>query len=173
MPEKTQTLVVEGYDSRKLQAIAFGALMQLDWTVKYAGNNTLVSYIHRTLKGYDSEITIQTSDDRLTITGKMPQGKAGDTGAEKDVSDFVAAFETVKANANNEEIEAWNQKVIAIEEETIKLAEQETKQMKEVDSVMNLSTGNRYITYSIIVINVLVFIMMGINGVNLFTPTGV
>jgi rhomboid protease GluP len=173
MPEKTQTLVVEGYDARKLQAIAFGALLQLDWTVKYAGNNTLVSYIHKTLKGYDSEITIQASEDRLTVTSKMPQGKVSDGGTEKDVTEFMNEFETVKAKANDEDIELWNQKVSVIEEETVKLAEQETKQLKEVDSVMKLSTGNQYITYSIIVINVLVFIMMGVSGVNAFTPTGV
>jgi rhomboid protease GluP len=173
MPERTQTLVVEGYDARKIQAIAFGALLQLDWTAKYAGNNTLVSYIHKTMKGYDSEITIQASDDRLTVTSKMPQEKAGDEGAEKNVTAFMNAFETVKAKVNDEEIEAWNQKVSLIEGDTVKLAEQETKQMKEVDSVMKLSTGNRYITYSIIVINALVFIIMTVNGVNAFKPTGV
>jgi rhomboid protease GluP len=173
MPEKTQTLIVDGYGARRLQAIAFGALLQLEWTVKYAGNNTLVSYIHKTLKGYDSEITIQASDDHLTVTSKMPGEKAGGDETGKDVSDFVDAFETIKAKANDEEIEAWDQRVSVIEEETVKLSEQEVKQIKEVDSVMNLSTANRYITYAIIVVNALVFIMMAISGVNAFNPTGV
>jgi hypothetical protein len=143
MPEKTQTLVVEGYDARKLQAIAFGALLQLDWTVKYAGNNTLVSYIHKTLKGYDSEITIQASEDRLAVTSKMPQGKVSDGGAEKDVTEFMNAFETVKAKANDEDIEVWNQKVSVIEEETVKLAEQETKQSspRQISSIGSFRTS--------------------------------
>ncbi|HET6996188.1 MAG TPA: hypothetical protein VFI06_14445, partial [Chitinophagaceae bacterium] len=134
MPERTQTVTIEGYDAVKLHVIAYGALLQLGWTVKYAGNNILVAYIHKTWKGYDNEITIQTADGQLSVTSKMAQGTASDPAeTEKDVTDFMNAFDAVKKKATDEDLREWNQQVSAIEEETVKLAEQEIKQSTEVD----------------------------------------
>ncbi|MEI9912546.1 MAG: hypothetical protein WDO71_24615 [Bacteroidota bacterium] len=78
MPEKSQTIAVSGYDSVKLQAIAHGTLEQLGWTIKYAGENTLVAYTPRNWKKYEDEITIQTEDNRLTVTSKMIHNELAD-----------------------------------------------------------------------------------------------
>jgi len=52
------------------------------------------------------------------------------------------------------------------------VAEQEAKDATAIDAAMNLSTGNLYVTYAIIAINVLVFILMAVNGAGIFEPNG-
>lgn len=172
MPEKTQTVTVAGYDSARIQAIAYGALEQLNWTIKYAGENILIGYTPRSLSRYDNEITIRTEDNQLTVTSKMVHGEAFDMmgRTKKDVANFLNAFETVKTKAINPNIDGWNEKITSLQGETIKVAEQEIKQAEEVDNVMNLSKGSKIVTYTIIAINVLVFVLMVAGGVDILKP---
>jgi rhomboid protease GluP len=175
MPEKSQTITVAGYDAARLQAIAYGALEQLSWTIKYAGDNILIGYTPKSLSRYDNEITVNTEDNQLTVTSKMVHGEAFDmTGrTKKDIANFLAAFETAKAKATGLNTGEWNEKIILFKGETIKVAEQEIKKAEDVDKVMKLSKSNLYITYGIIGINVLVFALMVIDGVGLFEPSGI
>jgi rhomboid protease GluP len=175
MPEKSQTTTVAGYDAARLQAIAYGALQQLGWTIKYAGDNVLLAYTPRSWNKYDIEITAKTEDNQLTVTSKMIHGEAFDMMGrnKKHVAEFLAAFETVKAKATDLNTSEWNEKIELLKGETIKTAEQEVKQAVEIDKVMNLSKGNLYVTYGIIASNVLVFVLMVIGGVSFFAPTGI
>src|SRR6185503_435126 len=43
----------------------------------------------------------------------------------------------------------------------------------EIDKVMNLSSGNQYLTYAIMGLNVLVFLAMVFSGVSILKPTGI
>ena len=52
------------------------------------------------------------------------------------------------------------------------MAEQEVKDAEEIDAAMNLSNSNLYVTYAIIAINVLVFILMAINGAGIMETNG-
>src|ERR1041384_4211544 len=101
MPEKTQTITVAGYEAARIQAIAYGALEQLNWTIKYAGENILIGYTPRSLSRYDNEITVRTEDNQLTVTSKMIHGEAFDMmgRTKKDVANFLNALDTVKAKA--------------------------------------------------------------------------
>lgn len=173
MPEKTQTITVAGYDAARLQAIAYGALQQLNWTIKYAGDNILVGYTPKSWKRYDNEITINTEDNRLTVSSKMIHGEAFDTmgRTKKDIANFLTGFETTKARATDLNTNDWTEKISALKEDTIKVAEKEVKQAVEIDKVMNLSKGNMIVTYGIIGINALVFVLMVAGGVDVMTPT--
>jgi len=66
-----------------------------------------------------------------------------------------------------------NKNAIAIlREATIKTAEQEEQQAAEIDAAMNLSGSNLYVTYAIMAINVVVFVLMAMNGAGIFEPNG-
>jgi rhomboid protease GluP len=172
MPVKSQTITVAGYDAARLQAIAYGALEQLGWTIKYAGDNILLAYTPRGWNKYDNEITVNTEDNQLSVTSKMIHGEAFDMLGrnKKHIAEFVAAFETVKAKATDLNTGEWNAKIELLKGETLIAAEQEVKQAAEVDKVMNLSKGNLYVTYSIIAINALVFVAMVVSGISLLSP---
>ena len=175
MPEKSQTITIAGYDAERLLAIAYSSLQQLGWNIKYAGDNILLA---RTIKSWnknDDEITIQTQNNQLTIISKMVHGEAFDMMGrnKKHIAGFLAAFETVKAKATDQNISEWNEKIMLLKDDTIKATEQEVKQAEEADKVMNFSKSNLYLTYGIIAINVLVFVLMVAGGINFFQPTGI
>ena len=174
MPEHKQTITVAGYDGPAILALAHGTLQQLNWTIKYAGDNTLIGYTPRTWKRFDNEITIDTADNQLTITSKMVHGEAFDMmgRTKKDVADFLAAFEECKKKASAENIEEWKQKATGLQEETVKAVEEEIKSYAEMDKVMNFSKGGMQVTYGLIAINVGIYILMVISGVDFFDPGG-
>lgn len=174
MPEHQQTITVAGYDAAAILALAHGTLQQLNWTIKYAGDNTLIGYTPRTWKRFDNEITIDTADNQLTITSKMVHGEAFDMmgRTKKDVADFLAAFEECKKKASAENIEEWTQKATGLQEETVKAVEEEIKSYAEMDKVMNFSKGGMQVTYGLMAINVGIYILMVISGVDFFEPGG-
>src|SRR5262249_39825180 len=64
----------------------------------------------------------------------------------------------------------WNESITQLKEDTKIALEQQATQEREVDSVMNFSTSNLFVTYGIIAINTIVFIIMITNGVSIFEP---
>jgi rhomboid protease GluP len=174
MPEKKQMITAEGYDAARLLALAYGACEKLGWNIKYAGENILVAYTPRKAFRWDMEMTFQTADGQLTVTSKMIHDEAFDMMKrnQKNIDQFVAAFEEVKQKADGQSMQDWNEKISALMKDTIKVAEEEVKQIAEVDKVMNFSTGNMYLTYGIIAVNLIVFIVMVIGGAELFQPSG-
>lgn len=175
MPEKTQTLAVRGYEATQLQAIAYSALDQLGWTIKYAGDSVLIAYIPGNWKKYSNEIIVETKDNEVAISSKMIHGETFDLMGrnKKNITSVLAAFEKAKTRATDAEIMEWKQKIEQLKEDTVKAVEIEQKQAEEVDKVMNFSKSNLYITYGIIAINVLVFVLMVAQGISLISPTGI
>src|SRR3990170_7332900 len=174
MPENSQTITINGSDVSTILATAYGTLEKLDWTIKYAGENILIAYTPGKWNFTGEEITVQANINELIVTSKMVHNEAFDILGKnrKHIRTFLAAFETARASAGETQISEWNNKIRSLKEETIVMAEKELKETEEVNKVMNLSTGNVYVTYGIIAINVLVFISMAVSGVSLMSPTG-
>jgi rhomboid protease GluP len=172
MPEKSQTIAVNGYDAATLTAIAYGTLEQLKWNIKYAGENIIVAYTPKSFNRWDMEITVQATGNQITVNSKMIHGEAFDMmdRNQKNINQFAAAYENVKPTADEQSIQTWNEKIAALQQDTVKVAVEEVKQAEEIDKVMNLSSGNLYVTYGIIGINVLVFIGMVATGIDFFSP---
>lgn len=171
MPEQKQVISYPGYDSQTLINIAYGSVLQLGWTAKYAGENILIAYTPRSWKKYENEITIETTDNSLAITSKMIHGEAFDMLGKnkKNISEFIAAFGQVKSYGT-ENTTAWHDAIEQLKQQTVVAASEEVKQAEEIDKVMKLSGSNLYATYTIIAINAIVFILMVINGAGIIEP---
>ena len=174
MPEKAQTIAVNGLNASTTLAIAYGTLEKLEWVIKYAGENILIAYTPANWNYKGNEIIVHTKDNELTISGKMVHGESFDILGEykKHVRSFLDAFESVKASVSETEVSEWQNKIKLLKDETILIAEEQEREGKDVDKSMNFSGGNMYVTYAIMAINVLVFIIMVASGVSLISPTG-
>jgi rhomboid protease GluP len=174
MPEKTQTVPLQGHDIQGILSLAYGSFLQLGWTIKYAGVKMLIGYTPRSWKKYDEEITISAEENQLTVNSKMIHREAFDMMGKnkKHIEEFLAAFEKIKTSATVQQLSEWQQKIVLLKENTKKAAEQEIKQAEGVNKAMNLSGGKIYVTYGIMAINVLVFIAMVVSGISFMQPGG-
>ena len=154
--------------------IAYGTLLQLGWTPQYAGDTKLIGYTPRTWKNYDQEILIETTHETLTVTSTMIHGEGFDMLGKnkKRIQEFITAFENL-IKTPPQENSVWGNAVDQLKQHTIAAATDEAKQAQEINKVMNLSTGSKTITYGIIGINIIVFILMVVSGVDFFAPTGI
>lgn len=165
MPEQKQSFSYQGHDAHTLTNLAYGTLLQLGWTPKYAGENILIAYTARNWKKYDDEITIETADNNVSVTSKMVHGEAFDMMGKnkKHISEFIAAFEKLKSSQAGINTD-WSEAINQLMQQTAVAATEEVKQAEEINKVMNLSGSNLYGTYAIIAINAIVFVLMIING---------
>ena len=174
MPSQTQNFSFPGSNNRILMNIAYGTLLQLGWTPQYAGDTKLIGYTPRTWKSYDQEILIETTHETLTVTSTMIHGEGFDMLGKnkKRIQEFITAFENL-IKTPPQENSVWGNAVDQLKQHTIAAATDEAKQAQEINKVMNLSTGSKTITYGIIGINIIVFILMVVSGVDFFAPTGI
>jgi len=172
MPQQQQSFSYLGYDSLAILNLAYGSILALDWTPKYAIENILIAHIPGSSKKYD-EIKIKTTDNSIAVTSKLVHGEMFDMFGKnkKHINEFITAFEKTKAE-NSEINPEWKDAIEQLKQQTQDLAAKEMEQSKEIDKVMNPPGSNLYATYAIIAINVVVFILMAINGAGIFDANG-
>jgi len=173
MPEQKQSFSFQGYDSNAILNITYGALLELGWTPKYAGENILIAYTPRSWKKYDDEITIETADNSLTITSKLVHGEAFDMLGKnkKHISEFISTFEKTKSAQGGNQTR-WQDAIEQLKRNTIVAANEEIKQAQEIDKTMKLSGANLYVTYAIIAINLVIFVLMALDGAGIMEANG-
>jgi rhomboid protease GluP len=173
MPQYQQKLAASGYSTAQTLQFAYGCFQQLGWTVEYVTENRLIGYTKKTWKSYADHIVVDIDNELLTITSKLPESASFDLlGKNKrNVNKFISCFETIKASANDASSQIWQTEIEALQKHTEEAMVQQAKDAAEVDAVMNLSTGSRIVTYIIIGINAIVFLLMLFNGVSVFEPT--
>lgn len=167
MPSEKQEFSFPGKTSEELLQIAYGTFLELGWTPKYAGPFAIVGYTPRSWKKYDDEILIEAGDGSMNITSSLVHNEAFDMlkKNKRHIKDFMTAFEKVKAQPIQPK---WAGEIEILRKQTDHVVEEQEKQAEEVDKVMNFSGSNLYVTYGLIAINVIVFILMAINGAGIF-----
>jgi rhomboid protease GluP len=172
MPKYQQNLAAPGNTAQTLQ-LAYGCFQQLGWTVEYATENTLTGYTKKIWKSYADHIIVNVENALLTVTSKLPESASFDLFKKnkKNVSKFLSSFERIKASADDASLQNWQTEMEALQKHTEEAIAQQQKDAAEINAVMNLSTGAKTVTYVIVGINLIVFLLMLINGVSIFEPT--
>ena len=168
MPSQKQEFSFPGQTTDQLLLFAYGTFLELGWTPKYAGPNAIVGYTPRSRSKYDDEIVVEANDETMSVTSSLVHNESFDvTGKnKKHIRDFMEAFEKVRSSMPKP---GWAEAIERLRSQTVQTVTEETKQAGEIDKVMKLSGSILYVTYGIIAINVIVFILMVIDGADIFT----
>jgi len=174
MPKHEQTIALNNMDTDTALAVGYQAMKNLNWPVQFAGENKLLGSTPRNWKTYGQQILLAVEDNLLTVTSEMVHGEAFDVLGKnkKGTAAFAKAFEAAKNTTGANTIENNKAAINTLREATAKTAVQEQQEAKEVAEAMNLEGSNLYVTWAIIAINVLVFILMAINGAGIFDTNG-
>jgi len=171
MPSQKKEFSYPEYNGELLLQLAYGTFLSLGWTPQYAGPGILLGYTPGNWKKNTDEITVETGDGLLNITSSLVHGEAFDIYGrnKKHISEFINAFDKIRNSSPDPE---WATAVEQLKSKTIEVANQETKQAEEITRVMGLPGYQLVITYSIIALNAVVFILMAINGAGIFDTNG-
>ena len=174
MPKQEQTIQLKNGDSEQALATAFQTFKNLGWEVLFAGENKLLGSTPRNWKTKGQEIIAGFIDNNFVVTSEMINGESFDiTGInKKNIAAFVTAFNEAENNITAENVASNKIAIITLQQQTAIAAEQEEKEAEEVNKAMNLGGSNLYITYAIMVLNIVVFALMAFDGAGIFEPNG-
>src|SRR5688572_1956122 len=169
MPSQKQEFSFPGQTTEQLLLFAYGAFLELGWTPKYAGPNAVIGYTPRSWNKHDDEVIVEVTDEIMSVKSSLVHNESFDMRGKnkKHIKDFMEAFEKVRSSEPKPE---WATAIEYLRTQTVQTVSEEAKQAEEINKVMKLSGSNLYATYAIIGINVIVFILMAINGAGIFTP---
>ena len=169
MPSQKQEFSFPGLTTEQLLLFSYGAFLDLGWTPKYAGPYAIIGYTARSWNKYDDEIIVEVTGEIMSVKSSLVHNESFDMMGKnkKHIKDFMEAFEKVRSSAPKPE---WTMAIENLRTQTVQTVTEEAKQAEEINKVMKLSGSNLYATYTIIGINVIVFILMAINGAGIFAP---
>jgi len=174
MPSEKQEFSFRGYTADQLLLYAYATFLELGWAPRYAGLSAIVAYTPRTWSKYDDEVMIEAKEGSITVTSSLVHNESFDMMKrnQKHINDFIATFEKVKLS----EIDpAWAGAIEKLRQQTIEAVAEQQKQSaesQEIEKVMKFSGSNLYATYTLIALNIIVFIVMAIDGAGIFKPDG-
>ena len=174
MPKHQQSLPLSGITSNQALAIGYQAIKNLQWNIMYAGENMLQAYTPKTLSSKGQQILLTVEGDILSISSEMVNDELLDLSGrnKKNTAALAAAFEAAKASTSPETLSGNLQAIEELKIATQEAAAAQLRHADEIDKAMNLSDSNLYVTYAIIAINVIIFILMAVNGAGLIVAEG-
>jgi rhomboid protease GluP len=170
MPKYAQSISPDHTDKETTLAICYQVLKNLNWPILFAGQDKLLGTTPKTWKKNSQQILCTVEENILTTSSEMTGSESFDFGGrnKKNVAAFITAFEAAKNTVTESAIQENKLAIQTLRAVTIKAAEEEQKQAAEVDRAMNLKGSNLHVTYAIMAINAIVFVLMAINGAGLF-----
>jgi membrane associated rhomboid family serine protease len=172
MPSRTEAIQTNEQDHIKIMSRCYGAAVDLAWDVTGAFENKIVAQAHGTFTGWKNKIQLNVSPGLVNIethtTGFLGRDLFGRN--KKILNDFQRAFEK-SGRADEKELSVWTGMLNGITAETNSSMAEQKVEAEELEDTMRLGSGNRYFTYGIIAVNVLLFLLMVVSGVSIFQPT--
>lgn len=156
-------------------AIALQTIKKLGWKLSYVSRSGLVAYKGGGIFSTSHEIKITFQESDVLILSSQVTNEMYDRGKNKrNVEDFIQTFESTLSDVNEGNLSITEEEVDTIfdsdEEDQLALPPPTAKDnLKSFLSIFTPVQGY-FITPIIVDITILVFIIMAITGVNIFTP---
>ncbi len=172
MLKKEQSFIIDATDKESILEICLNSFKQLGWPALYAGENNIIGSTPKTWKTNSQDIIITAQDNLLVVISQMTKGEMLDAAGrnKKNIDAFFCAFEIEKTATRN--IATDKITLQELREATKIQVAKEAEEAEKVSQAMNLKGSNLYATYTIIGINVLIFILMALNGAGIVQPNG-
>lgn len=172
MPAHTSVQAAGDLGIRDILSIAIAAFESLEWKTGLAAGSVLTGYTKQSWNRYANQITLEAEDGQFTVTSTMIHGELMDVfnRTQKDVRDFLAAFEECRKNYVAPSAEAGYESLEKLEQDSQEQLKSEITLAMETESVMKTASGSSWITYFLIASNTAIFIFMIVSGVDIMSP---
>ncbi|HEX2535085.1 MAG TPA: rhomboid family intramembrane serine protease [Chitinophagaceae bacterium] len=152
-------------------ALSLAACRSLNWLTGYATAERLVAFTKNEQSG--ERVVIEWDGDGLLVDSQYIEDRLIDLARKnrKHTAAFTEAFELVQATAEKSSITEWTAALRELQEQTGRQLSEQAVLQEEVEKVMRISSGSRWITYGLIAANLLIFIFMVVGGASLLDPS--
>lgn len=176
-PKYTENFPLDGLSKERFLTLAVEAVKVLGWEVSYVSENGMIAYTPYSWRSYSEEFKISISEESVTLKSECTGSQMADMGKnKKNIAAFREAFEEAKSLLTNEQLEEKSQilrtALAAREDPEDRLDETPLSVKAKMSSAFSIfkPTEGYFVTPVIIILNIIVFIAMISNGVNVFLP---
>jgi rhomboid protease GluP len=154
-------------------SIAYGTFLHLGWTPQWAGATRLVGIAPKRWYGKGLTYVVEATDDGGIQLLSVLSNQTPIAGNQKDkqAKVFSDAWQQVRQDVTENKLQEWVRELIRLREHTATTIAEDEKEASELDRVMAHKDQGYFVTFGIIGINVLVFILMAVTGVGIFSPS--
>jgi len=174
-PKKTKTLKLDYLTPEHFLVIAVETARSLNWKIKFISNTRIIAYTELSDKYMNEEIKLVIKEKSASITSESTGIQLVDYGKNlENIQDFITTFNDFKTSVYPEDLELKFEELFIENNltENDKLNQQAKPLKKKIKDILSIFTPTHgyVITPILIDINILVFILMIFNGVNIIVP---
>jgi rhomboid protease GluP len=176
-PKHREEIPVGELTQDQFLMIAVDTAEKMDWRISYLSDNGFIAYTNNGMFVWGAEVKLKIEHGLAEITSASVGNEFFDLGKNKDVVEtFMSNFEKLKAYWTKEELqeklEALKEKIVPDKDDILKLPPPTTSQQVSGFFSIFKPTRGFFITPILMDLNIIIFIIMAICGVGLFSPSG-
>jgi rhomboid protease GluP len=174
-PKIKQELIIEGFSSQQLLALAVDAIKSLNWKVSSTNHEVIVAYTLSSWASWNEEITVSIQTGKIDIKSECIGNQLFDWGKNrKNVESLIFKIQYLRDKTSIEQLDNnYFDLVKNISTDQVDLLNQPSKSSKDrIDGFFSIFIPREgfYITPILIDINLLVFFLMVIKGAGFLIP---
>jgi rhomboid protease GluP len=174
-PKHCQDFLLDNLDKEHFLAIAIETALKLDWDVSFVSETGFTAYTKFSMSSYGEEVTIKLDNGTVNIKSECTGSQIFDWGKnKKNVETFFSYFKEVKNTITAEEIETklteMRQGYSSKEDDFLNKPPLTTKEKITNFFSIFKPTKDFFVTPILMNINILIFILMVVTGVNFLIP---
>ena len=174
-PKYIENLHLEDLSNHQFLVIANNIVKKLDWKIQFLSDSGLIAFTNRGMLKWNAKITIRITDDIVIVKSESTGNEMFDWGKNrKIVTQFTNLFYDSKYAFNSAELsQTYEELKLAFPSpENDILSESHPVSKEKFNNFLSIFIPKEgfYITPILIDLNIVIFILMIISGVNFFLP---
>ncbi len=168
MPKRIKNIEVIDLPIENILPNTLKSIEELNWEIVFASNNSIIAHTtNGAIKG--TQVSVHITNNTIQIISEQINDELLDINKrnEKNINLFIEKFTANKTVDSNTILE-YQEKLLPIQTAIQDAILHQNKEVEEINKVMNLTNSPLYVTYTIIAINIIIFILMAINGAGVF-----
>jgi rhomboid protease GluP len=174
-PKHVEDLPLDNLTPQELITLAAEAIKRLNWEVSYISNSGLIASTNNGVFSRNFEFKINITDGLAKLTSLSLGNEMMDFGKnKKNIANFVSEFNELRLTLTTDDIAAkyleLKESITPEEQDILKLPPPTT--MESIRGFFSLfkPAPGYYVTPILINLNILIFVLMALSGINIMLP---
>jgi len=174
-PKHIEELPFSNLSQKEALALVIKTAEKSGWQVNYASKSGIIAYTTNGMLKWNAEVTLKLKEEAIQITSASIGSEMIDWGKnKKTVQEFIIKFDELKANYSKEELQM---QYLLVEDQLPPESEDEltmppatkAQQFKDLLSIF-IPVKGFFVTPILLNLNIMIFIMMALSGIGIFSP---